>query len=61
MEDLFDFESMTKEQIEAAIVRNVREMKKLREDKKDFATATNEALKEIETRVDAALEALDKK
>jgi hypothetical protein len=44
MEDLFDFESMTK-----------------REDKKDFATATNEALKEIETRVDAALEALDKK
>jgi hypothetical protein len=61
MEDIISFEDLTPEEIEATIVKYVKEIRKLEAEKKDFVGGCTEAIKELNSRINLALETLDRK
>ena len=56
-----DFDGMSIQELQEAIVRYVREIRKLNKDKKDYTDGIKDVVKELNARIAAALEVLDRK
>lgn len=54
------FEGLSKQELKDIIVRNVREIKHRQEDLKDYRNSTNEVIKELDARNEAALDQIQK-
>lgn len=55
------FDDMGIEELQATVVKYVKEVRKLNKDKKDFCDGIKDVVKELNLRIGAALEVLDKK
>lgn len=53
------YEGFSEKELKDVIVRNLREIKRLQKDLKDYAKGTKETVGELEARNDAALDTLD--
>jgi hypothetical protein len=56
-----NFEGMTKEEINSAIIRNLREIISLNAKKKDFMAGVKDAIKELDNRIALAIAELDRR
>ena len=55
------FDDMSVEELQGTIVKYVKEIRKLNKDKKEFCDGIKDVTKELNLRVGAALEVLDRK
>jgi hypothetical protein len=58
--DVYSYEGMSKEELKDAIISLVIEKKKVNKNKKDFMSSCNEVIKELDSRISAVLDELDK-